>query len=404
MSPTEGSVLSQYYRGQQQGRRIPGYEGNVSDMRTTAPDGRPAYVDDYGNMYYMDTGERVQPVAPVPTSAAYPPDYFNPPTAPVNDYGTGTVIPEDLSQPMVGPNSAYGPYYEFGPFGPYDTRDINDSRHPDNPNNRQVPEVEPYEKVRPEQTITNDEMRQMMQDSAALRYLNEELYAKTGQSYNTLQEAQRAKEAEAELAAEPDDYDRATGLQDPTEIRTVSKEQQAAYEQFMAELDARSRAAEAEAAAGERTAAAEAELAADSDRNRATGLPSLEEMEARMQAEELIKQRADQRPVVQEDPYQPQDNEPQVFPYPVLPEPTQSAGYLRSTGEGGYGAQAYYDEINAYLANHSQDEIQQAMGTYGVSQEDVDAAKAYQAPQAPQPQYARGGLSRMLKKVIRKVR
>jgi uncharacterized membrane protein YqiK len=334
MSPTEGSVLSQYYRGQQQGRRIPGYEGNVSDMRTTAPDGRPAYVDDYGNMYYMDTGE------PVETRA----------------------IPEDLSQPMVGPNSAYGPYYEFGPFGPYDTRNINDPRHPENPNNRQVPEVEPYEKVRPEQTITNDEMRQMMQDSAALRYLNEELYAKTGQSYNTLQEAQRAKEAEAELAAEPDDYDRATGLQDPTEIRTVSKEQQAAYEQFMAELDARSRAAEAEAAAGERTVAAEAELAAD---------PS--------------------------NTY----TQPQVQPLPELapPAPTQSAGYLRSTGEGGYGAQAYYDEINAYLAGHSQDEIQQAMGTYGVSQEDVDAARAYQ-----QPQYARGGLSRMLKKVIRKVR
>lgn len=99
--------------------------------------------------------------------------------------------------------------------------------------------------------------------------------------------------------------------------------------------------------------------------------------------------------------YQPQVQPlPQVTPYPQvepLPQaPTQSAGYLRSTGEGGYGAQAYYDEINSYLANHSQDEIQQAMGTYGVSQEDVDAARAYQTPQ---PQYARGGLSRMLRKV-----
>ena len=140
MSPTEGSVLSQYYKGQQQGRRIPGYEGNVSDMRTTAPDGRPAYVDDYGDMYYMDTGERVQPVAPVSISAAYPPDYFNPPTPPVNDYGYGTPIPEDLQSPMVGPNSAYGSTYALGPNGPYDTTNINDPRHPDNPNNRpQVP-------------------------------------------------------------------------------------------------------------------------------------------------------------------------------------------------------------------------------------------------------------------------
>ena len=58
--------------------------------------------------------------------------------------------------------------------------------------------------------------------------------------------------------------------------------------------------------------------------------------------------------------------------------PTQSAGYLRSTGEGGAGLNSYYDEINAYLANHGQDEVQQAMGSYGVSQADIDAAKAYQ--------------------------
>jgi len=71
----------------------------------------------------------------------------------------------------------------------------------------------------------------------------------------------------------------------------------------------------------------------------------------------------------------------QVNPFDSTP-PTQSAGYLRSTGEGGYGLNSYYDEINAYLANHSQDEIQQAMGTFGVSQSDIDAAKAYQTPPA----------------------
>ena len=301
MTPQQGSVLSQYYNSQRQGRRSPDTQGLANDIRI-GPDRRTAGYDFLGNLVYLDTGERVKnqdmPEDLLPSNF-YPNQYNG---------SADSAIPEDLSQPMVGPNSAYGPYYELGPFGPYDTRDINDSRHPDNPNNRQVPDVA------------------------------------------------------------PDNYQQETGLQDPTEIRTVSKEQQVAYEQFMAELDARSRAAATEAAAGERTAAAEAELAADSSNTY-------------------------DEPQVQ--PF------PQVAPYPqVEPQaPTQSAGYLRSTGEGGGGINSYYDEINAYLANHSQDEIQQAMGTYGVSQEDVDAARAYQ-----QPQYARGGLSRMLRKVNRKVR
>ena len=192
----------------------------------------------------------------------YPPDYVYPQPQETTNYGTGTVIPEDLNQPMVGPNSAYGSTYALGPNGPYDTTNINDPRHPDNPNNRpQVPGVTPNE-TRPE--------------------------SETG----------------------------------------------------------------------------------------------------------------------------------------------RSAGYLRSIGDGGAGINSYYDEINAYLANHSQDEIQQAMGTYGVSQDDVDNARNYQfstaqtpevvpdMPQTPevvtdyipsnvyrgiedmkQPQYARGGLSRMLRKV-----
>jgi hypothetical protein len=320
MTPTEGSVLSEYYQNQQRGRRSPDTQGLVNDIRI-GPDRRNAGYDFLGNLVYLDTGERVKPQDM--------PEDLSPSNVYPNQYNgsDNSVIPEDLSQPMVGPNSAYGPYYEFGPNGPYDTRNINDPRHPDNPNNRQVPEVE------------------------------------------------------------PDNYQRETGLQDPTEIRTVSKEQQAAYEQFMAELDARSRAAEAEAAAGERTAAAEAELAAGDG-----GYPN-------PMASSII---GDDRgtPYPTFDPsLNPQigTTEPQKPIYP--PAPTQSAGYLRSTGEGGYGAQAYYDEINAYLAGHSPEEIQQAMGTYGVSQEDVDAAKAYQAPQAPQPQYARGGLSRMLRKV-----
>jgi hypothetical protein len=79
----------------------------------------------------------------------------------------------------------------------------------------------------------------------------------------------------------------------------------------------------------------------------------------------------DYQPQVQQQ-IQYQEASPYVDTQPAAP--TQSAGYLRSTGEGGYGAQAYYDEINSYLANHSQDEIQQAMNTYGVSQQDVDQA------------------------------
>lgn len=267
MTPPEGSVLSEYYRNQQQGKRIPGYQGNVNDMRTTAPDGRSAYYDDYGNMYYTDTG------APVETRE----------------------IPEDLSQPMVGPNSAYGPSYELGPNGPYDTRNINDPRHPDNPYNQQAP-------TQPDGGIS-------IQGG----------FDEYGNLYGS----------------QPYHYG-----QGPTPAETPRP---------LPQVDM-------------------------------TPYPQVEpEMSI---------------PNPQPDPYL----GPRERPIPQV-EPTQSAGYLRSTGEGGYGAQAYYDEINAYLANHSQDEIQQAMGTYGVSQQDVDAARAYQ-----QPQYARGGLSRMLKKVIRKVR
>ena len=425
MTPQQGSVLSQYYNSQRQGKRIPGYQGNVNDMRTTAPDGRSAYVDDYGDMYYMDTGERVETRA----------------------------IPEDLSQPMVGPNSAYGPYYEFGPFGPYDTRDINDSRHPDNPKNRpQVAEEEPYQKVRPEvrpeQTLTNDEVRQQMQDSVALQELNEELYLKTGRTYTDIRQAQeaikslreaevpivetgrsqaaleekrRTAEAEAELAAELDDYDRATGLPSEKEMMRLQREFELREANEAEANEARKREAEAELAAdnyqdyphrggvGPTRENYDPSLDPDYDPNynpyqhQAYGLGDLEDQigydprpRPQVAPDEPYPQVAPDVPLF--DPKPASYLGPGERPLPQLGTPP-SAGYLRSTGEGGAGLNSYYDEINAYLANHSQDEVQQAMGTYGVSQEDVDAARAYQ-----QPQYARGGLSRMLRKVNRKVR
>lgn len=398
MTPQQGSVLSQYYNSQRQGKRIPGYQGNVNDMRTTAPDGRSAYVDDYGDMYYMDTGERVETRA----------------------------IPEDLSQPMVGPDSAYGPYYELGPFGPYDTRDINDSRHPDNPNNR--PQADTG--AGGYQAPTQAEMREMAQQAQALREANDA----------------RTAEAEAELAPEPDYYDRATGLPSEKEMMRLQRE----FELREAN-EARTREAEAELAAEDGISiqggfdqygnlygsepyhygrGPKPDQVKPLPQVDITPYPQVAPDEPRPQVapdepspfpygyglgdlEDQIGYDPRPRPLPEVDitPYPPVAPElsipnPQPDPYlgprerplPQLGTPP-SAGYLRSTGEGGAGLNSYYDEINAYLANHSQDEVQQAMGTYGVSQEDVDAARAYQ-----QPQYARGGLSRMLRKVNRKVR
>ena len=44
---------------------------------------------------------------------------------------------------------------------------------------------------------TSDELRQMAQDSVTLRYLNEDLYTKTGKTYDTIAEAQAAQRAAA---------------------------------------------------------------------------------------------------------------------------------------------------------------------------------------------------------------
>ena len=347
MTPTEGSVLSEYYQNQQRGRRSPDTQGLANDIRI-GPDRRTAGYDFLGNLVYLDTGERVKnqdmPEDLLPSNF-YPNQYNG---------SADSAIPEDLSQPMVGPDSAYGPYYELGPFGPYDTRDINDSRHPDNPNNR--PQADTG--AGGYQAPTQAEMREMAQQAQALREANEA----------------RTREAEAELAADGgtsiqggfDQYGNMYGSQPyhygqgptPDQVKPIPQVDITPYPQV---------------APDEPRPYVEPYMP-DRMPDRAMGLGDLEDQIG-----------YDPRPRPQAPPTQ----------------PTQSAGYLRSTGEGGAGINSYYDEINAYLANHSQDEVQQAMGTYGVSQEDVDAARAYQTPQ---PQYARGGLSRMLKKVIRKVR
>lgn len=362
----DGSVLSQYYRGQQQGRRIPGYEGNVSDMRTTAPDGRPAYVDDYGNMYYLDTGAPVK-TREIPEDVlsprfgpnsvysnkyqqdVYPPDYVYPQPQETTNYGTGTVIPEDLNQPMVGPNSAYGPYYDFGPYGPYDTRNINDPRHPDNPNNR--PQVAPYDmqtssEVLPTQTTSLGTSYRHNADGTLteIGYDGQPISGYTPEQLTIHNEVTGVTPAQYQYVWNGQGYDKVPlGPNQP---------------------------------------------------QRPLPTPPIN---------------VDEMPIDLSKPYPLLPPQPDQPTYPTtnpdpLPEPKQSAGYLRSTGEGGYGAQAYYDEINAYLANHNLDEISQAMNTYGVSQEDVNNARNMKQPQdadaaKQQLQYARGGLSRMLRKV-----
>jgi hypothetical protein len=58
-----------------------------------------------------------------------------------------------------------------------------------------------------------------------------------------------------------------------------------------------------------------------------------------------------------------------------LPKP--SAAYQYATGTGGIGLDAYYGNINKFLANNpDQQAITNAMAEFGISQEDVDAAKA----------------------------
>jgi hypothetical protein len=58
-------------------------------------------------------------------------------------------------------------------------------------------------------------------------------------------------------------------------------------------------------------------------------------------------------------------------------EPERSAGYASAIQN--QGLDTYYRDINNYVAaNHSPEEIQEAMQFYGVSQADVDAARDYQ--------------------------
>ena len=49
----------------------------------------------------------------------------------------------------------------------------------------------------PWSSITQEELTQMMRDSVTLRYLNEDLYTKTGKTYDTIAEAQAAQRAES---------------------------------------------------------------------------------------------------------------------------------------------------------------------------------------------------------------
>ena len=58
-----------------------------------------------------------------------------------------------------------------------------------------------------------------------------------------------------------------------------------------------------------------------------------------------------------------------------------SDAYKYATGEGGMGLDAFYNNINQFLAtNPDQQAISSAMAQYGVSQEDVDAARALTKP------------------------